>query len=340
MSLDLLVAGGGPVGLATAILAKQAGLSVAVREPRTDELDKACGEGLMPAAVAHLHALGVAPQGVAFHGIRYSDGRVSAQARFGSGPGLGVRRTHLHEVMRQRADDLGVQFIDGRVGSITQASTWIEADGVRSRYLVGADGLHSSLRATLGLARNAPGPRRYGLRRHFQVAPWTDLVEVHWLRSAEVYVTPVAPDCVGVAVLGERPLDHAAAIAAVPELADRLRGAPTTSRLLGAGPLRQSASGRVRGRALLVGDAAGYVDALTGEGLRIGFAEAAAAVAAIVHDDVAGYEREWRTITRSYRQLTTGLVWAAAHPLLRARIVPLAAAMPWAFTRIVGVLGS
>src|SRR5665648_584872 len=47
-----------------------------------------------------------------------------------------------------------------------------------------------------------PGRRRFGLRRHYRVAPWTDLVEVHWARSAEAYVTPVAPDLVGVALLG------------------------------------------------------------------------------------------------------------------------------------------
>ena len=45
---DLVVAGGGPVGLATALYAAHAGLDVVVREPRTGPIDKACGEGLMP----------------------------------------------------------------------------------------------------------------------------------------------------------------------------------------------------------------------------------------------------------------------------------------------------
>lgn len=340
MTLDLLVAGGGPIGLATAILARQAGLTVAVKEPRVESHDKACGEGLMPAAVEALRALGVHPDGIPFQGIRYSDGRTSVSARFTHGPGLGVRRTHLHEVMRQRAAEVGVQFVDGRVGTLVQSSSWIESDGVRSRYVVAADGLHSAVRAALGLGRVARGPRRYGLRQHFSVAPWTDLVEVHWLGAGELYVTPVAAGCVGVAVLGERPLDVAAAIRAVPELAERLGGAPAASRMLGAGPLRQRTSSRTSGRALLVGDAAGYVDALTGEGLRIGFAEAAAAVSAMVRDDPATYERDWRSITRSYRVLTSSLVWASSHSILRARIVPMAASMPWAFGRIVDSLGA
>jgi hypothetical protein len=69
--VDVLVVGGGPVGLAAAVLAASRGMSVAVVERRTDPVDKACGEGLMPSAVAALGRLGVDPPGVAFTGIRY-----------------------------------------------------------------------------------------------------------------------------------------------------------------------------------------------------------------------------------------------------------------------------
>ena len=73
--VDVLVAGGGPVGLAAAIRARAAGLSVVVVDPRTDPVDKACGEGLMPGAVAELAGLGVDPRGHDIAGIRYLDGR-------------------------------------------------------------------------------------------------------------------------------------------------------------------------------------------------------------------------------------------------------------------------
>ena len=97
--VDLLVAGGGPVGLAVAIGARAAGLSVAVVEPRAVPVDKACGEGLMPAAVAALGRLGVPVTGRPFVGIRYlSPGRAVA-ANFRAGPGLGVRRTTLHAAL-------------------------------------------------------------------------------------------------------------------------------------------------------------------------------------------------------------------------------------------------
>ncbi|MFJ6722849.1 NAD(P)/FAD-dependent oxidoreductase, partial [Streptomyces sp. NPDC091259] len=72
--IDLLVAGGGPAGLATAIHGALAGLEVVVAEPRPTPIDKACGEGLMPGAVHRLAELGVPVAGRDFRGIRYVDG--------------------------------------------------------------------------------------------------------------------------------------------------------------------------------------------------------------------------------------------------------------------------
>src|SRR5512135_476662 len=92
---DLVVVGGGPIGLATAIEAALAGMVVTVIEPRPSPVDKACGEGLMPAARQGLLRLGVEPEGMDFHGIRYLAPGASAVARFRRGPGLGVRRTTL-----------------------------------------------------------------------------------------------------------------------------------------------------------------------------------------------------------------------------------------------------
>ena len=331
--IDLLVAGGGPAGLATALYARRAGLDVLVVEPRADAIDKACGEGLMPEALSRLGDLGVDPVGRPFRGIRYVQGGHVAEATFSAGPGRGVRRLALHRAMRDRAEQVGVRFEQGRVTDIERLPDGIRAGTTSARYLVGADGLHSTIRTTAGLAAPARGPQRYGVRQHFRVEPWTDLVEVHWLRDAEVYITPVSDDVIGFSVLGGRPLSLEQSLADLPDVASRLVGAEPVSSERGAGPLRQATSARTAGRVLLVGDAAGYVDALTGEGLRMGFAEAEAVVASILRDDPASYEQEWEELTRSYRRLTNGLLWVGARPMLRSMIVPAARAFPRVFRR-------
>jgi flavin-dependent dehydrogenase len=333
--IDVLVAGAGPVGLVTAIHAALSGLDVVVVEPRSGPIDKACGEGLMPDALARLAKIDVDPPGVAFRGIKYLAGEHVAEARFTGAPGRGVRRTELHVALRERALARGVRFVTDRVDTIVQGDSWVEAAGLRSRYLVGADGLHSQVRRTLGLGAPGEARPRFGVRQHFAIRPWTDMVEVHWLSDAELYVTPVAETLVGVAVLGTAPLHLEAAIGRVPELAGRLADAAVASASRGAGPLRQRVKARHSGRALLVGDAAGYVDALTGEGLRVGFAEAEAVVRAIVAGVPGGYESEWRRITRSYRWHTNALLWTSSRPSLRPKVVPAARALPWAFRHLV-----
>ena len=89
---------------------------------------------------------------------------------------------------------------------------------------------------------------RRGLRQHFSVAPWTDLVEVYWSRLGEAYVTPVADDVVGVAILTSARGTFDSHLEAFPDLKRRLRGAPAASAVMGAGPLRQRVRRRVAGR--------------------------------------------------------------------------------------------
>ncbi|MFI1647337.1 NAD(P)/FAD-dependent oxidoreductase [Streptomyces avidinii] len=343
--IDLLIAGGGPAGLATAIHGALAGLEVVVVEPRPTPIDKACGEGLMPGGVRRLRDLGIAVAGQPFRGIRYVDGETGrhAEGLFRSGPGLGARRTELQAALAERAAQLGVRVLPGRVGQVRQDGHGVAAAGLTARYLVAADGLHSPVRRGLGLS--APlAPRRlarYGLRRHYPVEPWSDLVEVHWSARCEAYVTPLAPDRIGVAVLtcDQAPFD--VQLARFPLLSARLAaagaaGAPTAVR--GAGPLRQGARVRVAGRVLFVGDAAGYVDALTGEGLTLAVTAAGELVRCVRAGRPQAYEQAWRDLTRSYRTLTASLLWARHQPRLAPRIVPVAARLPRLFTGAVNLL--
>ncbi|HUN35829.1 MAG TPA: NAD(P)/FAD-dependent oxidoreductase [Trebonia sp.] len=334
--IDVLVAGAGPAGLATAIGCTLAGLQVVVAEPRGFPVDKACGEGLMPGALPRLAALGVEVTGHPIRGIRYRDTRHRADASFRRGDGLGVRRTELHAAFTRRAAALGIPVLPRRVTSVTQDATGVTVDDIRARFLVAADGLHSPVRRFLGLDPPPSRLPRYGLRRHYRAAPWSDLVEVHFGGDCEAYVTPVADDLVGIAVLGSQArggLD--ARLEEFPQLAERLSGAEHVSTTRGAGPLRQDVRQRVAGRVLLVGDAAGYLDALTGEGIGAAVAQASVLTRCLAADRPGDYERAWRQVTRKGWMLTSGLLWSRRQPVLGPRLVPAAARLPWLFAMIV-----
>jgi flavin-dependent dehydrogenase len=340
--IDVLVVGGGPVGLATAISCALAGLSVTVAEPRGAPIDKACGEGVMPAAVRRLAALGVRPDGRRLRGIRYVDERHHADARFSHGDGLGVRRTVLHAALAERAAALGIPVMPARVTAFAQQASHVTAAGIEARYLVAADGLHSTIRRILerGAAsrpRRPAAPPRYGLRRHYRIAPWTDLVEVHLTATAEAYVTPVSADVVGIALLLPRSGsgDFEARLSAFPALSRRLAGAACGSDVRGAGPMRQDVRRRVHGRVLLVGDASGYLDALTGEGLSVGLAQAEVLTRCLAAGRPGDYERAWRNVSGPAWRLTAGLLWSRNQPLLASRLVPAARYAPWLFSAVV-----
>jgi len=333
--VDVVVAGAGPIGLATAIEARLAGLTVAVVDPRAGAIDKACGEGLMPGAVPLLHRLGVDPEGMPLRGVSYRSATKQADHRFETGLGRGVRRTTLHDALTARASELGVERVTGKVTTVDSGSDGVTAGGIRASWLLACDGLHSPVRREVGLERPvSPRGRRYGLRQHYEVEPWTDLIEVYWADHAEVYVTPVSPTLVGVATLGVQHTDFDATIAGIPRLAQHLADARPVGHRQGAGPFRQRAVRPSTGRVLLVGDASGYVDAITGEGLRLGIDQARVAVECIVEGDPRRYDREWRRVTRQFRVLTSSLVWAASGRL-RGGIVPLAAAAPRLYGSIV-----
>lgn len=336
---EILVVGGGPVGLAAAIEARLAGMSVALIEPRVGVIDKACGEGLLPGALPMLQRLGITPPGVPLRGIAFHGGGADSwvvEHEFETGVGLGLRRTVLHALLTNRAEELGIVRGYGRLQGLNQDNHSVTAftdlgETLRAKWLVGCDGLRSATARLAGLSDSSRRRlERFGVRRHFQVPAWDDLIEVHYGKESEVSVVPVADDLVDVTVLGPRGVGYNAALRSVPTLQNRLEGCPPVTDARGAGPFPQRTTARTSGRVMLVGDASGYVDALTSEGVRIGLAQARAAIEAIRRGRPADYEREWHRVTRPVNMITSGLVGLASSGL-RPGIVPTAARVPRVF---------
>ena len=151
---------------------------------------------------------------------------------------------------------------------------------------------------------------------------------------------PRIPEPVGIAILTSTRGSFEERLAAFPALLDRIRDAEPIGEVMGAGPLRQRAKSPVAGRVLLVGDAGGYVDALTGEGVSLAVAQARAAISAIVDGVPDRYGRDWRTVTRRYRLLTASLLGATRLGPVRSALVPAAEHLPGVFSAAVNTLAS
>ena len=336
MTWDLAICGGGPAGLAAAIHAAKRGFRTVVLERSAPPPDKACGEGLMPRTVDALARLGVladvpADQQTPFRGIRYVHGSGSVEARFKGGAGLGIRRTALSRALERRARTAGAEIRSASVRGLRPGEIDTDEGAIEARLIVGADGLNSSVRRHAGLELPQRGARRYAVRRHVRTAPWNDLVEVHWSDRAEAYVTPIARDCVNVAFLWhEHGLAEKVSFEVLlddfPALRDRIRDAPAESEARGAGPLARRVSARTARGIALIGDAAGYVDAITGQGLSLAFSSAELLVRALPRDlrepglsrALQRYDASLRSDWLRYALPARALVALAGQPRLRS----------------------
>jgi 2-polyprenyl-6-methoxyphenol hydroxylase-like FAD-dependent oxidoreductase len=290
--IDVVVIGGGPAGLASAIVCASHGLSTMLVERLAFPIDKACGEGLLPNGLAALGRIGVDAAAIASNarviaGIRYhTQGGRTAEATF-EGRALGVRRADLSGILVAHARALPcLDIMAGEVASVAidaggRPVVRVAATTLRPKLVIGADGLHSRARSSTGIAVDRIGVRRWGCRQHFDGEPWTDHVEVHFAQGFEVYVTPVARG-VNVAVLWDagkvRMTAHdspvASLVAHVPLLSRRLAGRVPNDRARARGPFDVRVPRPWRDGVLLVGDAAGYLDPLTGEGVGIAVEQA------------------------------------------------------------------
>jgi flavin-dependent dehydrogenase len=331
--LDVFVIGGGPVGLAAAIAARRKGFRVAVADGSEPPVDKACGEGVMPDGLAAAERIGLQlppTNSFALRGIRFHGENVTVTGEFPNGCGRGFRRTVLHKSLAEQAERCGIELRWG--------STITDLAGIQARWIIGADGTNSRTRSRAGLNACRHDARRFGFRRHFQVAPWTDYVEIYWGRGCQIYVTPVAPDEVCVAVISRDPkLRVSDALRQFPGLRSRFENTPETSAERGSITASRTLRHVVRGNIALIGDASGSVDAITAEGLCLGFHQALALADAMEAGNLAQYESAHRRLGIRPRFMG-GLMLTMGHSeRLRKRALPALASHPELFAGLVAM---
>ena len=362
-SADVVIVGGGPAGLSAGIALAETGIRVIVIERRTYPIDKVCGEGIMPSGVAFLRQLKIdalLANGLfyPFRGIRYctASGR-TAVGEFAEGVGWGVRRVTLSRALRIRAAQQPMlRVIEGTrvVGVHRAGDTMIvrlegETD-LSTRLVIGADGLHSQVRKWAGLQRESASRRRWGIRRHFQTAPWSDCVEVYWATGVEAYITPCSPDSVEVAFLWDETRYPAVAqfdtfLNLFPTVKEQIGTDEPLDVVRGAGPLRQRTAAPIADGIALIGDAAGYLDAITGEGISLALAQASALCETIVEPilrsgtvlsqrELAPYARAYTKIVRPYYLMTHATLALSRFPRLADRIIHSLGTQPDVFQRL------
>lgn len=344
VKIDVAIAGGGPAGLAGAIAARRKGLSVAVFEgvAPSAAIDKCCGEGLMPDALDALDELGVdlpASAKMPIAGVRFNECGHAAEARFTNQTGAGVRRTTLHSVLMEHAREAGALLFFGRpVRGLARDGIWAGDEEVRCRWIVGADGSQSALRRAAGLESPSACPRRFGLRRHFRIEPWTDLVEAYWAHGVQVFVTPVGENEIDVATLSsDSRLHYQDALRSFPALAARLARATATSNVRGAVTASRRLD-RVATRNLaLLGDASGSVDSVTGLGLAMSFQQAVALAEAMATEDLSFYATEHHRLAKRPRVMESVMLAMDQRDKLRQRAIRTLAAEPLHFSSLLSV---
>lgn len=315
--LDVLVVGAGPAGSVAATVLARAGARVRIVDRSTFPRDKLCGDTVNPGTLALLRRLemgaGIEACGLPVAGMRLTGERGAVvEGRYPDGvAGRALLRRHLDWMLLQDALAAGAQFEpgfavrralvdEGQVTGVWVSGRQFEGE-LRARVTIAADGRRSTLAFGLGLAQHPERPRRWAIGAYFESAvlmsPPCDLGEMHVRAGRYIGVAPVPGGLTNVCVVkswqpGDRALREpraalAAELARDPVLRDRFAGARPVGSPVVLGPLAVDVSEAGMDGLLLAGDAAGFIDPMTGDGLRFavrgGELSARAALEALEH---------------------------------------------------------
>ncbi|HLU37796.1 MAG TPA: FAD-dependent monooxygenase [Planctomycetota bacterium] len=381
---DVAIAGGGPAGAALAIFLGRAGRRVALFDKKRFPRSKPCGEFLGPECAPILAALGVdasvaAVGGAPVQGMRLFVGSRCATGRFvevgrarpSVAHGLAVRRERFDEILLRAAEATpGVTVHEGwtvqglmraRHGVVTGLRVRAPdgaAHGVAAGLVVGADGLRSTVAHALGVQRPIAWLDKVALTTRCSGVEPRECAEVHFVPGGYFAATTVDDGLFSLnLVLDRRALRardgdwdafFAAHLARAPALAARLRGARRVDPVRGCGPLAVTTTMQAVPGAALVGDACGYVDPVTGEGLFFalrgaqllaGAAQAALAEPSAAYAALRDYERARRAEFAPRLRLALLLQRGLRHPTLVEHVMGLLQARPRLADLLVSLTG-
>ncbi|MGH7361072.1 MAG: NAD(P)/FAD-dependent oxidoreductase [Candidatus Methylomirabilales bacterium] len=298
---QVVVVGGGPAGAVAALAAARRGAEVLLLDRARFPRPKPCGQFVGPAGARLLgaHGLWEAVRGagarpLAGMRIEVPDGSVLL-GRFPGGlaasgrdspAAFALSRESLDAALLNRARLAGVRILEGvRVLDVQAGASHVVVLALagrrvltlRAEWVIGADGRHSAVARALGLRRRLLRLRRFGLLADFADFPdGSRLAEVFVGRQAYCIVNPMGDGRACVGVVTDWRVEACRAglsgllagqLAAFPTVARRAGGARLVGGLYGVGPLAFRRDPPGAGRTLLVGDAAGFYDPLTGEGV-------------------------------------------------------------------------
>lgn len=350
--VDVLVVGAGPAGAALAGRMARAGASVLLVESAMHPRPKACAEYASPRIVEELGRIGLdgCHAAVPLHGmhlhaggrasmIRYADRRGPRNAWGVDRPTFDARlAAHAADCgaeLRERASAVRLETAGGRArGAWIRDHERDREELVTADWTVGADGVRSTVARLVGVERPVRFPRRLGLVAHYTgVDGLTDHGEMHVGAGGYVGLAPMPGGELNVAMALPLDADRVSsaarfdgAIAAIPTVAQRLAGAQRMTPIRGAAPIGHRVSRTAGPGWLLIGDAAGFVDPFTGEGIHRALRSARAAADAIL----AGGDVEHSYVRERRRAFAakTALTWLvqgflAAPPLLAHAVARL-----------------
>ena len=364
-SYDALIAGSGPAGSALAAGLARAGAHVLLVERARHPRPKACAEYASPRIVEELARIGLSPQawaadavpleGMQIHAARHAV-RIGYADRNGQRSAWGVDRRTFDERLARHAVASGAELREatslvglGRGGARVRDLQSGREERISAGWIIGADGARSTLARLLGVWRPVRFPRRLGLVAHYAGVPGlVDHGEMHVARDGYVGLAPTPGGELNVGMAlplvdggASASARFTAAIDALPAVTARLAGSSRMTPIRGAAPIGHRVASAAGPGWLLIGDAAGFVDPFTGEGIHRALRSARAAADAILGagDVSAAYRRERRRAFAAKTALTWLVQGFLAAPPLLEHAVERLAARPRAALRLGSALG-